>query len=35
MGFDYSDPGAKEGWMRSMELLSKEVMPRVNSLLKV
>ena len=30
MGFDYADPGAREGWMRSMELLSTEVMPRVN-----
>ena len=30
MGFDYADPGAREGWMRSMELLSSEVMPRVN-----
>ena len=29
MGFDYADPGAR-GWMRSMELLSTEVMPRVN-----
>ena len=33
MGFDYSDPGAREGWMRSMELLSTEVMPRVNKAL--
>ena len=31
MGFDYSDPGAREGWMRSMELLATEVMPRVNA----
>ena len=33
MGFDYADPGAREGWLRSMELLSKEVMPRVNAAL--
>lgn len=34
MGFDYSDPSARAGWMRSMELLAKEVMPRVNGALK-
>jgi alkanesulfonate monooxygenase SsuD/methylene tetrahydromethanopterin reductase-like flavin-dependent oxidoreductase (luciferase family) len=35
MGFDYSDPGEREGWMRSMKLLSTEVMPRVNARLKL
>jgi alkanesulfonate monooxygenase SsuD/methylene tetrahydromethanopterin reductase-like flavin-dependent oxidoreductase (luciferase family) len=29
IGFDYADEGAREGWFRSMELLAKEVMPRV------
>lgn len=33
MGFDYADPGSREGWMRSMELLATEVMPRVNTTL--
>ena len=33
MGFDYADPGSREGWMRSMELLATEVMPRVNTAL--
>jgi alkanesulfonate monooxygenase SsuD/methylene tetrahydromethanopterin reductase-like flavin-dependent oxidoreductase (luciferase family) len=31
IGYDYSDAGAREGWFRSMELLAKEVMPRVNA----
>ncbi len=31
IGFDYSDPGAREGWFRSMALLANEVMPRVNA----
>lgn len=31
IGFDYSDPGCREGWMRSMELLATDVMPRVNA----
>ena len=35
MGFDYSDPEMREGWMRSMKLLSTEVMPRVNEKLKL
>jgi alkanesulfonate monooxygenase SsuD/methylene tetrahydromethanopterin reductase-like flavin-dependent oxidoreductase (luciferase family) len=30
IGFDYADPGAREGWFRSMDLLAREVMPRVN-----
>lgn len=30
LGYDYSDAGWRDGWMRSMELLAKEVMPRVN-----
>lgn len=33
LGFDYSEPGAREGWFRSMELLATEVMPRVNAAL--
>ena len=33
MGFDYADPEARDGWMRSMELLAQEVMPRVNAAL--
>ena len=33
MGFDYSEPEAKEGWLRSMNLLSNEVMPKVNAIL--
>ena len=31
LGYDYSDTRYKPGWMRSMELLSNEVMPAVNS----
>lgn len=31
IGYDYSDPAAREGWFRSMELLAREVMPRVNA----
>lgn len=34
IGFDYADAGAREGWMRSMELLGKEVMPRVRKALQ-
>ena len=34
MGFDYSDPKCRDGWMHSMELLAKEVIPRVNKVLK-
>lgn len=30
LGYDYSDTGWREGWMRSMELLATEVMPSVN-----
>ncbi|MFM8555755.1 MAG: LLM class flavin-dependent oxidoreductase [Betaproteobacteria bacterium] len=30
LGYDYSDPGWREGWMRSMKLLATEVMPAVN-----
>lgn len=30
IGFDYSGPGEREGWMRSMELLANEVMPLVH-----
>ncbi len=29
IGYDYSDADAREGWFRSMELLAREVMPRV------
>lgn len=32
LGGDYSDPGAREGWFRSMELLAREVMPRLGDL---
>ena len=35
MGFDYSDPNSKSGWMHSMKLLAEEVMPRVNATLKI
>lgn len=35
IGFDYSAPGARDGWFRSMELLAKEVMPRVKERLKL
>jgi alkanesulfonate monooxygenase SsuD/methylene tetrahydromethanopterin reductase-like flavin-dependent oxidoreductase (luciferase family) len=31
MGFDYSDPNMRDRWFRSMDLLSKEVMPRVKA----
>lgn len=34
MGFHYADAEYREGWFRSMELLAKEVMPRVNERLK-
>lgn len=34
MGFHYADAAYREGWFRSMELLAKEVMPRVNERLK-
>ena len=30
LGYDYADEPAREGWMRSMELLSQEVIPAVN-----
>ena len=30
LGYDYSDSGWREGWIRSMTLLATEVMPRVN-----
>ena len=30
LGYDYSDAAARDGWMRSMELLCKTVMPEVN-----
>jgi alkanesulfonate monooxygenase SsuD/methylene tetrahydromethanopterin reductase-like flavin-dependent oxidoreductase (luciferase family) len=30
IGFDYADADARDGWFRSMELLAREVMPRVN-----
>lgn len=33
IGFDYADDGAREGWMRSMELLASEVMPKVRGAL--
>lgn len=33
MGFDYDDADRRAGWMRSMELLAREVMPRVNAAL--
>ena len=32
LGSDYSDPWAREGWFRSMELLATEVMPRLGDL---
>lgn len=32
LGSDYSDPGAREGWFHSMELLATKVMPRVQDL---
>ena len=31
IGYDYADPHLRAGWMRSMELLSQEVMPAVNA----
>ena len=31
IGFDYSDAGARGGWLRSMDLLAREVMPRVRA----
>ena len=31
LGYDYSDPQFRAGWMRSMELLSTTVLPEVNS----
>jgi alkanesulfonate monooxygenase SsuD/methylene tetrahydromethanopterin reductase-like flavin-dependent oxidoreductase (luciferase family) len=34
IGFDYADSGARAGWMRSMELLSRDVMPKVNQALE-
>ena len=30
LGYDYSDPHEREGWLRSMSLLATEVMPAVN-----
>lgn len=33
IGMDYSDPGSREGWLRSMKLLGEEVMPKVRALL--
>lgn len=35
LGYDYSDPESKEGWMRSMELLSTTVLPAVNAKLGI
>jgi hypothetical protein len=32
LGSDYADPGEREMWFRSMELLSTEVMPRLADL---
>ncbi len=32
LGSDYADPGERESWFRSMELLSREVMPRLADL---
>lgn len=32
IGMDYSDPESRDGWMRSMQLLAQEVMPRVQDL---
>jgi len=31
LGYDYSDPGRREGWMQSMELLARDVMPKVHA----
>lgn len=31
VGFDYDTPARAEGWLRSMELLAREVMPRVGA----
>ncbi len=31
IGFDYAGSGEREGWMRSMELLATDVMPRVRA----
>lgn len=33
IGFDYADEGTRGGWMRSMELLAREVMPKVRAVL--
>ena len=33
MGFDYSDDEMRAGWLRSIELLANEVMPKVNAAL--
>lgn len=33
IGFDYADADVRAGWMRSMELLATEVMPKVNAAL--
>ena len=30
LGYDYADEDAREGWMRSMELLRRQVLPAVN-----
>ena len=35
VGMDYSQPSEREGWMRSMKLLTEEVMPRVRGMAKV
>jgi alkanesulfonate monooxygenase SsuD/methylene tetrahydromethanopterin reductase-like flavin-dependent oxidoreductase (luciferase family) len=32
LGSDYADPGEREKWFRSMELLSSEVLPRLRDL---
>jgi alkanesulfonate monooxygenase SsuD/methylene tetrahydromethanopterin reductase-like flavin-dependent oxidoreductase (luciferase family) len=32
LGMDYADPGQREGWLRSMQLLAEEVLPRVKDL---
>lgn len=31
IGYDYADAAARDGWLRSMELLATAVMPRVNA----
>jgi alkanesulfonate monooxygenase SsuD/methylene tetrahydromethanopterin reductase-like flavin-dependent oxidoreductase (luciferase family) len=32
LGSDYADPGERDRWFRSMELLAREVMPRLADL---